>query len=76
MTAHRDARFLIVSDDLHAEIASRIVQDVIDPNGEVEQLAAIGFAATGNTKSWDEVPEPVREGMRRAVRAILAELRP
>ncbi len=75
-TAYRDTRFRIVADDLHAALARQIVEGVIDPDGEVVHLAEIGFAATGNTKSWDEVPEPVREGMRRAVRAILQEVRP
>lgn len=59
--AHRDARFLIVADDPHAPIARQIVEGVIDPNGEVEQFATIGFAATINTKSRHDMPERVRE---------------
>ena len=61
MTAHREMRFLIVAEDHHAEIASRIVHDVIDPEGEVEQLAAIGFEATGNTQ---ELGRGARAGAR------------
>lgn len=66
--AHRDARFLIVADDVHAPIARQIVEGVINSEGEVEHLAEIGFEATGHTKSWPDVPEPVRGAAPRSAR--------